>query len=85
VVRELMGDDSLPDPRERGLTAQQHQSRIEQRQRRMRDAVCRFVSELITADVIGKEVALATRNRHGRRAGSLREHVAAILRDVAWR
>ena len=85
VVRELMGDDSLPDPRERGLTAPQRQSRIEQRQRRMRDAVCRFVSELITADVIGKEVALATRNRHGRRAGSLREHVAAILRDVAWR
>jgi hypothetical protein len=83
IVRELMGDDALPDPRERGLTAVQRQARIHQRQQRMREAMCRFISELITADVIGKEIALATRNRFGRRTGSLREHVAAILREAA--
>jgi hypothetical protein len=85
VLRELMGDESLPDPRARGLTPLQREMRIEQRQRRMREAVCRFVSELITADVVGKEIALATRNRFGRRTGSLREHVQAILREAAGR
>lgn len=83
VVRELMGDDSLPNPREKGLSPQQRQARIQQRQKRMREALCRFVSELITAEVIGKEIALATRNRFGRRTGSLREHVAAILREAS--
>jgi hypothetical protein len=85
VLRELMSDESLPDPRERGLTPAQREARIQQRQRRMRDAMCRFVSELITADVVGREVALATRNRFGRRTGSLREHVQAILREAAGR
>src|SRR5215470_5428176 len=85
VLRELMGDESLPDPRERGLTPPQRQARIEQRQRRTREAMCRFISELITADVIGKEIALASRNRFGRRSGSLREHVAAILREASGR
>jgi hypothetical protein len=85
VIRELMGDDSLPDPRERGLSPQQREARIRQRQKRMRDAMCRFVSELITADVIGREIALATRNRFGRRTGSLREHVQAILREASGR
>ena len=83
VLRELMGDQRLPDPRDKGLTPQQREARIQQRQRRMREAMCRFVSELITADVIGREIALATRNRDGRRTGSLREHVAAILREAA--
>lgn len=83
VVRELMGDESLPDPREKGLTPPQRVARLQQRQRRMREAMCRFISELITADVIGKEIALATRNRYGRRTGSLREHVQAILREAA--
>jgi hypothetical protein len=83
VLRELMGDDSLPNPREKGLTPQQREARIQQRQKRMREAVCRFISELITADVIGKEIALATRNRFGRRSGSLREHVQAILREAS--
>jgi hypothetical protein len=85
VLRELMGDESLPDPRARGLTPAQREARIQQRQRRMRDAMCRFISELITADVIGREVALASRNRFGRRTGSLREHVQAILREAAGR
>jgi hypothetical protein len=83
VIRELMGEDSLPDPRARGLTPQQREARIQQRQKRMREAMCRFVSELITADVIGREIALATRNRFGRRTGSLREHVQAILREAS--
>jgi len=85
VLRELMGDESLPDPREKGLTAPQRQARLQQRQKRTREAMCRFISELITADVIGKEIALASRNRFGRRTGSLREHVAAILREAAGR
>ncbi|MGH7788663.1 MAG: hypothetical protein ACRERC_17470 [Candidatus Binatia bacterium] len=82
VLRELMAD-TLPDAREDGLTPQQREARIALRQKRMRDAMCRFVSELLTADIIGKEVALSTRNRFGRRTGSLREHVAAILREAA--
>jgi hypothetical protein len=85
VLRELMGDESHPDPREKGLTALQRQARLQQRQKRTREAMCRFISELITADVIGKEIALASRNRFGRRTGSLREHVAAILREAAGR
>lgn len=83
VVRELMGEESMSDPHARGLTPQQRQLRVRERQKRMRAALCHFVSELITADVIGKEIALATRNRFGRRTGSLREHVAAILREAA--
>ena len=79
IVRELMGD-MLPDPRAEGLTPAQRSARIEQRQRRMREAMSRFVSELIAADIVGKEIALSTRTRFGRRTGSLREHVAAILR-----
>lgn len=85
VLRELMGDETLPDPRAKGLTPQQRAARVQQRQNRMREAVCRYVSELITADVVGREIALQTRNRYGRRTGSLREHVQAILREVANR
>jgi len=85
VLREMMGDDSLPNAREKGLSPQQREMRIRQRQKRMRDAMCRFVSELITADIVGREIALASRNRFGRRTGSLREHVQAILREAAGR
>lgn len=79
VLREMLGE-TLPDPREEGLTPAQRESRRQLRQRRMREAMCHFISELITADVVGKEVALSTRNRFGRRIGSLREQVQAILR-----
>jgi hypothetical protein len=79
IVRELMGD-MLPDARAEGLTPAQRDARVEQRQRRMREAMSRFVSELIAADIVGKEIALSTRARFGHRSGSLREHVAAILR-----
>jgi hypothetical protein len=73
VLKELMAD-SLPDPRERGLTPYQ-------RQARMREAMCRFLSDLITADIVGREVALSTRGYFGTRRGSLREQVQAILRE----
>ena len=53
------------------------------RRRRTQLAMAQFVSEVLTAEIIGKEIALATRNRFGTRRGSLREHVAAILREVA--
>jgi len=81
VLKQVMVD-TLPDPRERGLTPHQRDARVRLRRRRMQAAVCQFLSDLITADIVGKEVALATRNRYGARVGSLREHVQAILREV---
>jgi hypothetical protein len=82
VLKELLSD-SVPNPHEKGLTESQRQNRENMRRKRMREAMCTFVSDLITADIVGKEVALATRNRFGTRRGSLREHVQAILREVA--
>jgi len=82
VLRYLLAD-TLPDPREKGLSESQRTARIALRRRMLQAAMCRFVSDLITADIVGKEVALATRNRFGVRRGSLREHVQAILREVA--
>jgi hypothetical protein len=82
-VLKVILADTLPDPRERGLTPGQREARVRLRRRRLQAAMCQFISDLITADIVGKEVALATRNRFGTRSGSLREHVQAILRDVA--
>jgi hypothetical protein len=82
VLKQLHAD-TLPDPRERGLTAQQREARTRVRRRRLHQLICQFVSDLITADIVGKEVALTTRNRFGARRGSLREHVEAILREVS--
>ncbi len=82
ILREILSD-TLPDVREKGLTPQQRDNRLRTRRRKMRDAIGRYVSDLITADIVGKEIALSTRSRHGTRRGSLREHVQAILRDVA--
>ena len=45
-------------------------------------AICSYVSDLLTADLVGKEIALSTRSRHGFRSGSLREHVQKILREA---
>ncbi len=84
VLRELLGD-TLPDAREKGLTPQQRAWRLRERQRRMREAMAHFISELVAADIVGKEIALATRNRFGSRTGSLREHVQAILRAEGGR
>ena len=82
VVKQLYAD-TLPDPRAPGLTAVQREARLRARSKRMQVAMGRFVSDLLTADIVGREVALATRSRHGARRPSLREHVAAILREVA--
>lgn len=84
VLRTIL-TDTLPDPRERGLTPAQREARARARRKRMQVAMCQFVSHLLTADIVGKEVALATRTRFGHRRGSLREHVEAILREAAER
>lgn len=84
LLRELTAE-TLPDPREKGLTAAQREARIAARRRRLQQEVCRYVSDLVTADIVGKEVALSTRNRYGTRSGSLREHVQAIIREQGAR
>jgi hypothetical protein len=82
VVRHILAD-ALPDPREKGLTPAQREARSRARRRRLQTAMCQYLSDLVTAEIVGKEVALATRNRYGSRRGSLREHVEAILHEVA--
>ncbi len=81
VLRTML-EDALPDPREKGLTPNQREARINLRRRRLHAAICSYVSDLLTADVVGKEIALSTRSRHGFRCGSLREHVQTILREA---
>ncbi|MCC6763864.1 MAG: hypothetical protein IT293_04295 [Deltaproteobacteria bacterium] len=81
VLRTIL-DDALPDPHEPGLTPAQREARVQLRRRRLQAAICTFVSDLVTADIVGKEIALTTRSRHGFRSGSLREHVQKILREV---
>lgn len=81
VVKQLLVEH-LPDPHEKGLTPFQREARIELRRRRVREAMCQFISDLITADIVSREVALATRTHFGSRRGSLREQVQAILRDA---
>jgi len=82
VLTQINGD-TLPNPRERGLSPAQRQARLHTRRANMKRAIAQFITDLITADIVGKEVALSTRSRYGARRGSLREHVEAILRDVS--
>jgi hypothetical protein len=82
VLKQLL-KETLPDPREPGLSPAQREARILIRRKRVQAAVCQFISDLVTADLVGKEVALSTRNRYGTRRGSLREHVHAILKEAA--
>lgn len=77
--------ESLPPVHEKGLTAGQRESRRLARRKMMQRLICQFMADLLTADIVGKEVALSTRNRYGRRAGSLREHVQAILSEASRR
>jgi hypothetical protein len=81
VLRALHAD-SLPDPRESGLTPAQREVRLRARRKYMHRAMGQFVSDLMIADIVGKEVALATRGRFGQRRGSLREHVYALIREA---
>ena len=82
VLRTML-EDALPDARAPGLTPHQREARIRLRRRRVQTAICTFVSDLLTADIVGKEIALSSRSRHGIRTGSLREHVQKILREVS--
>lgn len=82
-VLQTLAADTLPDAREPGLTARQRDDRMHVRRRRMHGALEQFVSEVLTAEIVGKEIALGTRTHFGTRRGSLREHVQAILREVA--
>ncbi|GIW40519.1 MAG: hypothetical protein KatS3mg076_1096 [Candidatus Binatia bacterium] len=82
VLTQIAGAE-LPDPREKGLTPAQREARRKARRVAMQRTIAQFLADLITADIVGKEVALSTRNRYGVRKGSLREHVAAILREVS--
>lgn len=81
-VLKAMSLDDLPDPREPGISEAQREKRLRARRAYVQGAVCRYISDLLTADIVGKEVALATRNRYGVRRGSLREQVQAVLRDA---
>jgi hypothetical protein len=81
VLRTLRVDALPPAPA--ATSAGQKDARVRARRRQAQAAIARFVSEVLTAEIVGKEIALATRNRFGTRRGSLREHVQAILRDVA--
>jgi len=82
VVANLLGD-ALPKVNEKGLTPAQREARRRLRRQRMQRELCRYLAEVITADIIGKEIALATRGYYGTRKGSLREHVEAILREIS--
>jgi hypothetical protein len=82
VLRQ-MNAEVLPDPREKGLRPAQRQARVRARRRHMNRLICQFVSDLLTADIVGKEVAFATRSRFGARKGSLREQVQALMREAA--
>ncbi len=76
-------EDALPDVHTPGLSERQREARRRARSRLMQRAITRFVSEVLTAEIIGKEIALGARARFGSRRGSLREHVQAILREVS--
>lgn len=80
-VLKAVAVDDLPDPREPGLSEAQRDKRLQLRRARLQGAVCRYIADLLTADIVGKEVALATRSRYGVRRGSLREQVQAVLRE----
>jgi hypothetical protein len=82
VLREIYVD-AWANPRERGLSPAQREARVHARRRQMRKAICQFVSELLTADIVGKEVALATRSRFGARRASLREQVHQLISTAA--
>lgn len=74
--------DRMPDPTVPGLTPRERQARRQERRRQIRALACQFLSELITADIVGREVALATRTYYGVRRGSLREQVEQLLREL---
>lgn len=81
-VLRTMHADSLPDPREKGISPAQRENRLRTRRQHMHRAIAQFLSDVVIADIVGKEVALATRGRFGPRKGSLRDQVYAIMREA---
>jgi len=84
VILSLL-EDALPDVHTPGLSVRQRESRRRARARQMQQAIGRFVSEVLTAEIVGKEIALGAHTRFGTRRGSLREHVQAILSEASRR
>ena len=84
VLAQVLGE-TLPPLHEKGLTAAKREARLRVRRQMMQRLICQFMADLLTADIVGKEIALTTRNRYGRRTGSLREHVQAILNEASRR
>ncbi|GIW43171.1 MAG: hypothetical protein KatS3mg077_0453 [Candidatus Binatia bacterium] len=81
ILREQLGE-ALPDPHEPGISRPEREARRQARRRQMQLGICRFLAELVTADIIGREVALATRSYYGVRRGTLREEVESVLREL---
>jgi hypothetical protein len=84
-VLAQVGADALPSLHEPGLTPVQREARRHTRRQTMQRLICQFMADLLTADIVGKEIALSSRSRFGRRLGSLREHVQAILSEASRR
>lgn len=72
----------LPDPYEPGISAEERQARQRLRRQQIQSSICHFLSELVMADIVGREVALATRSHFGTRRGTLREQVECVLREI---
>ena len=81
-ILKTLAAEAIPDPREPGLSESQREARVRARRQQMQSEVCRYIADVLSADIVGKEVALSTRNRYGVRRGSLREHVQAVLRET---
>ena len=64
VLKELL-KDTLPDPRERGLTHSERLAAHPRTPAAHRGGDVQFITDLVWADIVGKEVALSTRNRYG--------------------
>ncbi|MCX8071680.1 MAG: hypothetical protein N3C12_04430 [Candidatus Binatia bacterium] len=81
VVREHLSS-RLPDPREPGLSRAEREARRRARRQLIQSSVCQLLADLVMADIVGREVALATRSYFGVRRGSLREQVERLLQEI---
>ena len=81
ILRQHLASQ-MPDPYEPGISAQQRQARQALRRRKLQASICQFLSELVMADIVGRELALASRSYFGTRRGTLREQVERVLQEV---
>lgn len=72
----------LPNPHEPGISAQEREARRRLRREKIQSSICQFLSELVMADIVGREVALASRSFFGSRRGTLREQVERVLQEI---